>query len=225
MKPISQEVLDGLKERGISLEEYTEDSVVKALLDADFDHDYILKSIDEGDITSLKKKEKKEDPEEKEDEKDPEEKEDEKDPEGEDTESGERTYKAMFDEFSKGQNALFKSLGEQLASVSSEISSLRAEISQLKDQRSPFKGINPRAFIEKSFGQAGESGEKTGDSTLSKSMNAEQIKRVLTTAFEQEKDDEIKKSLANDVMEYSLGRNLTKSAMDTLSKKGYSIVE
>lgn len=221
MKPISQEVLDGLKERGISLEEYTEDSVVKALLDADFDHDYILKSIDEGDITSLKKKEKKEDPEEKEDEKDPEEKEIEE----EDTESGERTYKAMFDEFSKGQNALFKSLGEQLASVSSEISSLRAEISQLKDQRSPFKGINPRAFIEKSFGQAGESGEKTGDSTLSKSMNAEQIKRVLTTAFEQEKDDEIKKSLANDVMEYSLGRNLTKSAMDTLSKKGYSIVE
>ena len=221
MKPISQEVLDGLKERGISLEEYTEDSVVKALLDADFDHDYILKSIDEGDITSLKKKEKKEDPEEKEDEKDPEE----KVIEEEDTESGERTYKAMFDEFSKGQNALFKSFGEQLASVSSEISSLRAEISQLKDQRSPFKGINPRAFIEKSFGQAGESGEKTGDSTLSKSMNAEQIKRVLTTAFEQEKDDEIKKSLANDVMEYSLGRNLTKSAMDTLSKKGYSIVE
>lgn len=225
MKPISQEVLDGLKERGISLEEYTEDSVVKALLDADFDHDYILKSIDEGDITSLKKKEKKEGPEEKGDEKDPEEKGDEKDPEEKDTESGERTYKAMFDEFSKGQNALFKSLGEQLASVSSEISSLRAEISQLKDQRSPFKGINPRAFIEKSFGQAGESGEKTGDSTLSKSMNAEQIKRVLTTAFEQEKDDEIKKSLANDVMEYSLGRNLTKSAMDTLSKKGYSIVE
>lgn len=221
MKPISQEVLDGLKERGISLEEYTEDSVVKALLDADFDHDYILKSIDEGDITSLKKKEKKEDPEEKEDEKDPEE----KVIEEEDTESGERTYKAMFDEFSKGQNALFKSFGEQLASVSSEISSLRAEISQLKDQRSPFKGVNPRAFIEKSFGQAGESGEKTGDSTLSKSMNAEQIKRVLTTAFEQEKDDEIKKSLANDVMEYSLGRNLTKSAMDTLSKKGYSIVE
>lgn len=221
MKPISQEVLDGLKERGISLEEYTEDSVVKALLDADFDHDYILKSIDEGDITSLKKKEKKEDPKEKDDEKDPKEKETEE----KDTESGERTYKAMFDEFSKGQNALFKSLGEQLASVSSEISSLRAEISQLKDQRSPFKGINPRAFIEKSFGQAGESGEKTGDSTLSKSMNAEQIKRVLTIAFEQEKDDEIKKSLANDVMEYSLGRNLTKSAMDTLSKKGYSIVE
>ena len=53
MKPITSEIVQELQKRGISLDQYCGDEVVKALLDAEFDHDYILKSIDNGDITTL----------------------------------------------------------------------------------------------------------------------------------------------------------------------------
>lgn len=55
MKPITNEIVQELQKRGLSLDQYCGDSVVSALMDADFEHDYILKSIDNGEISTLSK--------------------------------------------------------------------------------------------------------------------------------------------------------------------------
>ena len=61
MKAISGDVIEQLKARGIEVDTYVNDEVVKALLDAEFTHDYILKSIDDGDIKLKKQCEKSDD--------------------------------------------------------------------------------------------------------------------------------------------------------------------
>lgn len=250
MKAISGDVIEQLKARGIEVDTYVNDEVVKALLDAEFTHDYILKSIDDGDIKLKKQCEKSDDTEkdekieDKEVDEEEEKIEDKEDKEGEDVEvekggdieisetvkeklrqrkgkkaekdaEVDRMQKAMYNDFMKSQERMCKSLMD-------EIASLRNEVNAMKGERTPFRGINSGAFLEKSFGSAPRK-DDNGREVLDCHAHSEKIKSVLTKAFEDEKNDEVKKSLANDVMSYTISRSLTDSAISTLNKAGYVV--
>ena len=249
MKAISGDVIEQLKARGIEVDTYVNDEVVKALLDAEFTHDYILKSIDDGDIKLKKQCEKSDDAEKDEEIEDKEvdeekEKIEAKEGEEEDTEvekggdieisetvkeklrqrkgkkaekdaEVDRMQKAMYNDFMKSQERMCKSLMD-------EIASLRNEVNAMKGERTPFRGINSGAFLEKSFGSAPRR-DDNGRGVLDCHAHSEKIKSVLTKAFEDEKNDEVKKSLANDVMSYTISRSLTDSAISTLNKAGYVV--
>lgn len=247
MRPITDKIVKELRSRHISLDSYVNDEVVKALLDNDFSHDYILKSIDEGDIKLDKKPEdiEKEDVEEKEDVKKcdkvkksdaPEE---EVEEEEEDVEKGEEKYekikKADNEEEEEDEEdiearveksirrTLRKSFGAQLSELNGLVKSLQDEISILKNERTPFRTVNSSAIIEKSMNLGKDN---DGKSILSKAMNRIQIGKELTKAFEEEQDSEIKKSLGSDILGFSVsGGDLSKDSIEVLEKRGYKIVD
>lgn len=249
MRPITDKIVKELRSRNISLDSYVNDEVVKALLDNDFSHDYILKSIDEGDIKLDKKPEdiEKEDVEEKEDIKKcdkvkksdaPDEEVEEEEAE-EDVEKGEEKYekikKADNEEEEEDEEdiearveksihrTLRKSFGAQLSELNGLVKSLQDEISTLKNQRIPFRTVNSSAIIEKSMNLGKDN---DGKNILSKAMNRIQIGKELTKAFEEEQDSEIKKSLGSDILGFSVsGGDLSKDSIEVLEKRGYKIVD
>lgn len=248
MRPITDKIVKELRSRNISLDSYVNDEVVKALLDNDFSHDYILKSIDEGDIKLDKKPEdvKKEDVEEdvkkcdkvKKSDAPAEEKEDVVEDE-EDVEKGEEKYekikKADDEEEVEDEEdiearveksirrTLRKSFGAQLSELNGLVKSLQDEISTLKNERAPFRTVNSSAIIEKSMNLGKDN---DGKSILSKAMNRIQIGKELTKAFEEEQDSEIKKSLGSDILGFSVsGGDLSKDSIEVLEKRGYKIVD
>lgn len=262
MKPITDEVIKGLRSRKISIDAYLGDEIVKALLDNDFDHDYILKSIDEGDIKldkkpddieedkveekkNPKKEDLKEDVEEKEDEEDIEEEDVEEKPlkkcdkmkkgkkncEEEDIEKGDeedieeeedeeeiekRVEKSLRMKLNKSLNARLEEMGDLIKSMSSEIQ-------MLKSERLPFRTVNSGAVIEKSFNLGRDD---DGKNLLSRSMNRPQISKELSKAFEIESDEEIKKSIGDDLLGYTLsGKELSQASIEALDKRGFKIVD
>lgn len=249
MRPITDKIVKELRSRHISLDSYVNDEVVKALLDNDFSHDYILKSIDEGDIKLDKKPEdiEKEDVEEGEDVKKcdkvkksdaPEEEVEEEGEEG-NVEKGEEKYekikKADNEEEEEDEEdiearveksirrTLRKSFGAQLSELNGLVKSLQDEISTLKNERTPFRTVNSSAIIEKSMNLGKDN---DGKSILSKAMNRIQIGKELTKAFEEEQDSEIKKSLGSDILGFSVsGGDLSKDSVEVLEKRGYKIVD
>lgn len=246
MRPITDKIVKELRSRNISLDSYVNDEVVKALLDNDFSHDYILKSIDEGDIKLDKKPEdiEKEDVEKEEDVKkcDKMKKSDaseEEVEEEEDVEKGEAKYekikKADNEEEEKDEEdiearveksirrTLRKSFGAQLSELNGLVKSLQDEISTLKNERTPFRTVNSSAIIEKSMNLGKDN---DGKNILSKAMNRIQIGKELTKAFEEEQDSEIKKSLGSDILGFSVsGGDLSKDSVEVLEKRGYKIVD
>lgn len=247
MRPITDKIVKELRSRNISLDSYVNDEVVKALLDNDFSHDYILKSIDEGDIKLDKKPEdiEKEDVEEEGVKKcdkmkksdAPAEEEDVEDEE--DVEKGEEKYekikKADNEEEVEDEEdiearveksirrTLRKSFGAQLSELNGLVKSLQDEISTLKNERAPFRTVNSSAIIEKSMNLGKDN---DGKSILSKAMNRIQIGKELTKAFEEEQDSEIKKSLGSDILGFSVsGGDLSKDSIEVLEKRGYKIVD
>lgn len=248
MRPITDKIVKELRSRNISLDSYVNDEVVKALLDNDFSHDYILKSIDEGDIKLDKKPEdiEKEDVEEEGVKKcdkmkksdAPAEEEDVEEDE-EDVEKGEEKYekikKADNEEEAEDEEdiearveksirrTLRKSFGAQLSELNGLVKSLQDEISTLKNERAPFRTVNSSAIIEKSMNLGKDN---DGKSILSKAMNRIQIGKELTKAFEEEQDSEIKKSLGSDILGFSVsGGDLSKDSIEVLEKRGYKIVD
>lgn len=245
MRPITDKIVKELRSRNISLDSYVNDEVVKALLDNDFSHDYILKSIDEGDIKLDKKPEdiEKEDVEEEDVKKcDKVKKSDapaEEEDVEEDVEKGEEKYekikKADDEEEVEGEEdiearveksirrTLRKSFGAQLSELNGLVKSLQDEISTLKNERAPFRTVNSSAIIEKSMNLGKDN---DGKSILSKAMNRIQIGKELTKAFEEEQDSEIKKSLGSDILGFSVsGGDLSKDSIEVLEKRGYKIVD
>lgn len=243
MRPITDKIVKELRSRNISLDSYVNDEVVKALLDNDFSHDYILKSIDEGDIKLDKKPEdiEKEDVEKEEDVKkcDKMKKSDASEEEEEDVEKGEVKYekikKADNEEEEEDEEdiearveksirrTLRKSFGAQLSELNGLVKSLQDEISTLKNERTPFRTVNSSAIIEKSMNLGKDN---DGKNILSKAMNRIQIGKELTKAFEEEQDSEIKKSLGSDILGFSVsGGDLSKDSVEVLEKRGYKIVD
>ena len=241
MRPITDKIVKELRSRNISLDSYVNDEVVKALLDNDFSHDYILKSIDEGDIKLDKKPEdvEKEDVEENVKKCDKVKKSDAPAEEEEDVEKGEEKYekikKADNEEEAEDEEdiearveksvrrTLRKSFGAQLSELNGLVKSLQDEISTLKNERAPFRTVNSSAIIEKSMNLGKDN---DGKSILSKAMNRIQIGKELTKAFEEEQDSEIKKSLGSDILGFSVsGGDLSKDSIEVLEKRGYKIVD
>lgn len=244
MKPITSEIVQELQKRGISLDQYCGDEVVKALLDAEFDHDYILKSIDNGDITTFAKskytekeeieydekkageherrdfEEGKEEGEKEEEEKIEKKKKDKKDVE---KSEGEEMKKSIENDLYKSQREFFDEVNASLSEMKDLMKSMGAEIETLRNQPMPFRSVDKGAVLEKSFGvKTSEEGKKI----LSKSAHREPLKRVMTECFEKEEDNEMKKSLANDIMSYSTGNmSLSQATIDYLNKKGIEVVE
>lgn len=241
MKPITSEIVQELQKRGISLDQYCGDEVVKALLDAEFDHDYILKSIDNGDITTFAKSkytEKKEieydekeageherrDFEEGKEEGEKEEKEEiEKKKKDVEKPGGEEMKKSIENDFYKSQREFFDEVNASLSEMKDLMKSMGEEIETLRNQPMPFRSVDKGAVLEKSFGvKTTDEGKKV----LSKSVHREPLKRVMTECFEKEEDNEMKKSLANDIMSYSTGTmSLSQATIDYLNKKGIEVVE
>lgn len=244
MKPITSEIVQELQKRGISLDQYCGDEVVKALLDAEFDHDYILKSIDNGDITTFAKskytekeeieydekkageherrdfEEGKEEGEKEEEEKIEKKKKDKKDVE---KSEGEEMKKSIENDLYKSQREFFDEVNASLSEMKDLMKSMGAEIETLRNQPMPFRSIDKGAVLEKSFGvKTTEEGKKI----LSKSAHREPLKRIMTECFEKEEDNEMKKSLANDILSYSTGTmSLSQATIDYLGKKGIEVVE
>lgn len=239
MKPITSEIVQELQKRGISLDQYCGDEVVKALLDAEFDHDYILKSIDNGDITTFAKskyteKEEIEYDEKKageherrdfEEGKEEEEKIEKKKKDKKDVEKpeGEEMKKSIENDLYKSQREFFDEVNASLSEMKDLMKSMGAEIETLRNQPMPFRSVDKGAVLEKSFGvKTTDEGKKV----LSKSAHREPLKRVMTECFEKEEDNEMKKSLANDILSYSTGTMLLSQAtIDYLNKKGIEVVE
>lgn len=244
MKPITSEIVQELQKRGISLDQYCGDEVVKALLDAEFDHDYILKSIDNGDITTFAKskytekeeieydenkageherrdfEEGKEEGEEEEKEEIEKKKKDKKDVE---KPEGEEMKKSIENDLYKSQREFFEEVNASLSEMKDLMKSMGAEIETLRNQPMPFRSVDKGAVLEKSFGvKISEEGKKI----LSKSAHREPLKRIMTECFEKEEDNEMKKSLANDILSYSTGTmSLSQATIDYLNKKGIEVVE
>lgn len=244
MKPITSEIVQELQKRGISLDQYCGDEVVKALLDAEFDHDYILKSIDNGDITTFAKskytekeeieydekkageherrdfEEGKEEGEKEEEEEIEKKKKDKKDVE---KPEGEEMKKSIENDLYKSQREFFDEVNASLSEMKDLMKSMGAEIETLRNQPMPFRSVDKGAVLEKSFGvKTTEEGKKI----LSKSAHREPLKRVMTECFEKEEDNEMKKSLANDILSYSTGTmSLSQATIDYLGKKGIEVVE
>lgn len=244
MKPITSEIVQELQKRGISLDQYCGDEVVKALLDAEFDHDYILKSIDNGDITTFAKskytekeeieydekkageherrdfEEGKEEGEKEEEEKIEKKKKDKKDVE---KSEGEEMKKSIENDLYKSQREFFDEVNASLSEMKDLMKSMGAEIETLRNQPMPFRSVDKGAVLEKSFGvKTSDEGKKI----LSKSAHREPLKRIMTECFEKEEDNEMKKSLANDIMSYSTGNmSLSQATIDYLDKKGIEVVE
>lgn len=244
MKPITSEIVQELQKRGISLDQYCGDEVVKALLDAEFDHDYILKSIDNGDITTFAKskytekeeieydekkageherrdfEEGKEEGEKEEGEEIEKKKKDKKDVE---KPEGEEMKKSIENDLYKSQREFFEEVNASLSEMKDLMKSMGAEIETLRNQPIPFRSVDKGAVLEKSFGvKTSEEGKKI----LSKSAHREPLKRIMTECFEKEEDGEMKKSLANDIMSYSTGTmSLSQATIDYLGKKGIEVVE
>lgn len=244
MKPITSEIVQELQKRGISLDQYCGDEVVKALLDAEFDHDYILKSIDNGDITTFAKskytekeeieydekkageherrdfEEGKEEGEEEEKEEIEKKKKDKKDVE---KPGGEEMKKSIENDLYKSQREFFDEVNASLSEMKDLMKSMGAEIETLRNQPMPFRSVDKGAVLEKSFGvKTTEEGKKI----LSKSAHREPLKRIMTECFEKEEDNEMKKSLANDILSYSTGTmSLSQATIDYLGKKGIEVVE
>lgn len=243
MKPITSEIVQELQKRGISLDQYCGDEVVKALLDAEFDHDYILKSIDNGDITTFAKSKYTEKEEieydekkageherrdfeegkeegEKEEEKIEKKKNDKKDVE---KPEGEEMKKSIENDLYKSQREFFDEVNTSLSEMKDLMKSMGAEIETLRNQPMPFRSVDKGAVLEKSFGvKTTDEGKKI----LSKSAHREPLKRVMTECFEKEEDSEMKKSLANDILSYSTGTmSLSQATIDYLNKKGIEVVE
>lgn len=244
MKPITSEIVQELQKRGISLDQYCGDEVVKALLDAEFDHDYILKSIDNGDITTFAKskytekeeieydekkageherrdfEEGKEEGEKEEGEEIEKKKKDKKDVE---KSEGEEMKKSIENDLYKSQREFFDEVNASLSEMKDLMKSMGAEIETLRNQPMPFRSVDKGAVLEKSFGvKTSEEGKKI----LSKSAHREPLKRVMIECFEKEEDGEMKKSLANDIMSYSTGNmSLSQATIDYLNKKGIEVVE
>lgn len=243
MKPITNEIVEELKARGLSCDQYMNDAVVKALLDADFDHDYILKSIDNGEISTLAKgkyteKEEIEYDEGKageherrdfkEGEKEGEKKEKEKIEEGEKIEKKEKddVEKAMTADFMKSQREFmteFSNFMADMKEMKDIMKSVQSDLQAVKDQPIPFRSVPTGALLEKSMGiKTNEEGKRI----LSKSQHREAIKSVMTQAFEAETNEDIKKSIANDIMGFSTGRNtLSAETMNVLNGKGIEVVD
>lgn len=244
MKPITSEIVQELQKRGISLDQYCGDEVVKALLDAEFDHDYILKSIDNGDITTFAKskytekeeieydekkageherrdfEEGKEEGEKEEEEEIEKKKKDKKDVE---KSEGEEMKKSIENDLYKSQREFFDEVNTSLSEMKDLMKSMGAEIETLRNQPMPFRSVDKGAVLEKSFGvKTTDEGKKV----LSKSAHREPLKRVMTECFEKEEDNEMKKSLANDILSYSTGTmSLSQATIDYLNKKGIEVVE
>lgn len=244
MKPITSEIVQELQKRGISLDQYYGDEVVKALLDAEFDHDYILKSIDNGDITTFAKskytekeeieydekkageherrdfEEGKEEEGKEEEEKIEKKKKDKKDVE---KSEGEEMKKSIENDLYKSQREFFDEVNASLSEMKDLMKSMGAEIETLRNQPMPFRSVDKGAVLEKSFGvKTTDEGKKV----LSKSAHREPLKRIMTECFEKEEDNEMKKSLANDIMSYSTGNmSLSQATIDYLGKKGIEVVE
>lgn len=240
MKPITSEIVQELQKRGISLDQYCGDEVVKALLDAEFDHDYILKSIDNGDITTFAKSkytekeeigydEKKAGEHERRDfeegEKEEEEEIEKKKKDKKDVEKseGEEMKKSIENDLYKSQREFFDEVNASLSEMKDLMKSMGAEIETLRNQPMPFRSVDKGAVLEKSFGvKTSEEGKKI----LSKSAHREPLKRVMTECFEKEEDNEMKKSLANDILSYSTGTmSLSQATINYLNKKGIEVVE
>lgn len=248
MKPITSEIVQELQKRGISLDQYCGDEVVKALLDAEFDHDYILKSIDNGDITTFAKSKYTEKEEieydekkageherrdfeegkeegEKEGEKEEEEEIEKKKKDKKDVEKseGEEMKKSIENDLYKSQREFFDEVNASLSEMKDLMKSMGAEIETLRNQPMPFRSVDKGAVLEKSFGvKTSEEGKKI----LSKSAHREPLKRIMTECFEKEEDNEMKKSLANDILSYSTGTmSLSQATIDYLGKKGIEVVE
>ena len=244
MKPITSEIVQELQKRGISLDQYCGDEVVKALLDAEFDHDYILKSIDNGDITTFAKskytekeeieydekkageherrdfEEGKEEGEKEEEEEIEKKKKDKKDVE---KSEGEEMKKSIENDLYKSQREFFDEVNASLSEMKDLMKSMGAEIETLRNQPMPFRSVDKGAVLEKSFGvKTTDEGKKV----LSKSAHREPLKRIMTECFEKEEDNEMKKSLANDILSYSTGTmSLSQATIDYLNKKGIEVVE
>lgn len=244
MKPITSEIVQELQKRGISLDQYCGDEVVKALLDAEFDHDYILKSIDNGDITTFAKskytekeeieydekkageherrdfEEGKEEGEKEEGEEIEKKKKDKKDVE---KSEGEEMNKSIENDLYKSQREFFDEVNASLSEMKDLMKSMGAEIETLRNQPMPFRSVDKGAVLEKSFGvKTSEEGKKI----LSKLAHREPLKRIMTECFEKEEDNEMKKSLANDILSYSTGTmSLSQATIDYLGKKGIEVVE
>lgn len=244
MKPITSEIVQELQKRGISLDQYCGDEVVKALLDAEFDHDYILKSIDNGDITTFAKskytekeeieydekkageherrdfEEGKEEGEKEEEEEIEKKKKDKKDVE---KSEGEEMKKSIENDLYKSQREFFDEVNASLSEMKDLMKSMGAEIETLRNQPMPFRSVDKGAVLEKSFGvKTSEEGKKI----LSKSAHHEPLKRIMTECFEKEENNEMKKSLANDILSYSTGTmSLSQATIDYLNKKGIEVVE
>lgn len=244
MKPITSEIVQELQKRGISLDQYCGDEVVKALLDAEFDHDYILKSIDNGDITTFAKskytekeeieydekkageherrdfEEGKEEGEKEEEEEIEKKKKDKKDVE---KSEGEEMKKSIENDLYKSQREFFDEVNASLSEMKDLMKSMGAEIETLRNQPMPFRSVDKGAVLEKSFGvKTSEEGKKI----LSKSAHREPLKRIMTECFEKEEDNEMKKSLANDILSYSTGMmSLSQATINYLNKKGIEVVE
>lgn len=247
MKPITSEIVQELQKRGISLDQYCGDEVVKALLDAEFDHDYILKSIDNGDITTFAKskytekeeieydekkageherrdfEEGKEEGEKEEKEEIEKKKKDKKDVEKCGDVKGEEMKKSIENDLYKSQREFFEEVNASLSEMKDLMKSMGEELETLRNQPMPFRSVDKGAVLEKSFGvKTTDEGKKV----LSKSAHREPLKRVMTECFEKEEDSEMKKSLANDIMSYSTGTmSLSQATIDYLSKKGIEVVE
>ena len=247
MKPITSEIVQELQKRGISLDQYCGDEVVKALLDAEFDHDYILKSIDNGDITTFAKskytekeeikydekkageherrdfEEGKEEGEKEEKEEIEKKKKDKKDVEKCEDVKGEEMKKSIESDLYKSQREFFEEVNASLSEMKDLMKSMGEELETLRNQPMPFRSVDKGAVLEKSFGvKTTDEGKKV----LSKSAHREPLKRVMTECFEKEEDSEMKKSLANDILSYSTGNaSLSQATIDYLSKKGIEVVE
>lgn len=221
------------------MDQYCGDEVVKALLDAEFDHDYILKSIDNGDITTFAKskyteKEEIEYDEKKageherrdfEEGKEEEEKIEKKKKDKKDVEKseGEEMRKSIENDLYKSQREFFDEVNASLSEMKDLMKSMGAEIETLRNQPMPFRSVDKGAVLEKSFGvKTTDEGKKV----LSKSAHREPLKRIMTECFEKEEDNEMKKSLANDILSYSTGTmSLSQATIDYLNKKGIEVVE
>ena len=254
MRPITDKIVKELRSRNISLDSYVNDEIVKALLDNDFSHDYILKSIDEGDIKLDKKPEdiEKEDVEEegvkkcdnvkkcdKVKKSDIPEEEEEEEEEEEDVEKGEEKYekikKADNEEEEEDDEDIEarveKSIRRTLRkSFGAQLSELNGLVKSLQDEISTLKNERTPFRTVNSSAIIEKSmnlgKDNDGKNILSKAMNRIQIGKELTKAFEEEQDSEIKKSLGSDILGFSVsGGDLSKDSVEVLEKRGYKIVD
>lgn len=130
--------------------------------------------------------------------------------------------KAFTVDLMKSVNDIKDALSKEFASKFDELEkSINTQLEGLKNQPGQFKSVPHSAYLEKSMGvKTNADGKKVLNA--GNPAHRETIKNVLSKSFGDEKDDMVKKSLGDDILNFGLSgaNSLSESGIKALEKMG-----